>query len=75
MREPNADSVRGATLGEWRELTADLPDDVPLMLVVPAGRDAWRRIGFDISVALSPPVGVLIEADEGTQIDGSGVQP
>ena len=53
------------TLGEFRELTADLPDEVLVKWMVPDGPDDWRTVGFDVSVYMAGgPSVVVFEADE-----------
>lgn len=38
------------TLGELREMTADLPDHIEVVVIAPTSTDDWRRVGADVSV-------------------------
>lgn len=53
------------TLGEFRELTHDLNDEVLIKWMVPDGPDDWRTVGFDVTVYLAGgPKVIVFEADE-----------
>lgn len=37
------------TLGVIREMTADLPDDTPVVVLAPVGENDFRPVAFDVS--------------------------
>ena len=54
------------TLGKWRRLTADLPDETPIILAVPVGEDQWEPVAVSVTAFLRHPQAVLIAAGEET---------
>lgn len=68
VRQAEPDSF---TLGEFRQLTADLPDDVRVQVIAPVTENRWRAVGADVSVHLQPaPRVVLIDLYESVGDDG-----